>query len=98
MILGHHVREMGHLSLEEAIRKMTSLTAQWHGIKDRGLIRENMKADITVFDPTKVKHNATYDDPCKWASGISIVIVNGVIEMEYGNFTGELAGKVLRLN
>ena len=98
MILGHHVREMRHLSLEEAVRKMTSLTAQWHGIKDRGLLREGMKADVTVFNPDTVKHNATYDDPCNWATGISTVIVNGRVELEGGKHTGELAGKVLRLN
>ena len=98
MILGHHVREMRHLSLEEAVRKMTGLTAQWHGIKDRGLLREGMKADVTVFNPDTVKHNATYDDPCNWATGISTVIVNGRVELEGGKHTGELAGKVLRLN
>ncbi len=98
MILGHHVREKGHLSLEEAVRKMTSLTAQWHGIKDRGFIKEGMKADVTVFDPSTVKHNATYDDPCNWATGISTVIVNGRVELEGGKHTGELAGRVLRLN
>jgi len=98
MILGHHVREKGHLSLEEAVRKMTSLTAHWHGIKDRGLVREGMKADVTVFDPAIIKHNASYDDPCNWATGVSTVIVNGRIELDGGKYTGELAGKVLRLN
>jgi len=98
MILGHHVREKGHLSLEEAVRKMTSLTAQWHGIKDRGLVREGMKADVTVFDPATINHNASYDDPCNWATGISTVIVNGRVELDDGKYTGELGGKVLRLN
>jgi len=98
MILGHHVREKGHLSLEEAVRKMTSLTAQWHGIKDRGLVREGMKADVTVFDPATIKHNASYDDPCNWATGVSTVIVNGRVELDDSKYTGELGGKVLRLN
>ena len=97
MILGKHVREERLLTLEEAIRKMTSLTAQFHGMGDRGLIREGMKADIAVFDPETVKSNATYAEPCNWASGVSTVIVNGVVEFEDGEHTGELAGKVLRL-
>jgi N-acyl-D-aspartate/D-glutamate deacylase len=97
MILGRHVREEGLLTLEEAVRKMTSLTAQFHGMGDRGLIREGMKADIAVFDPESVKSNATYAEPCSWASGVSMVIVNGVVAFEEGEHTGELAGKVLRL-
>jgi N-acyl-D-aspartate/D-glutamate deacylase len=97
MILGKHVREEGLLTLEEAVRKMTSLTAQFHGLGDRGLIREGMKADIAVFDPKTIKSNATYAEPCNWASGISTMIVNGVVEFEGGGHTGELAGKVLRL-
>ena len=98
MILGHYIRELGLLTLEEAVRKMTGLTARWHGIKDRGLIREGMKADVTVFDPATIRHNATYDDPCNWATGVSTVIVNGEIEIEDGEYTGKLAGRVLRLN
>jgi N-acyl-D-aspartate/D-glutamate deacylase len=98
MILGLHVREQGLMRLEEAIRKMTSLTAQWHGIGDRGLIREGMKADIMVFDPATIRYNATYDAPCNWATGVSTVIVNGQIELKDCEYTGTLAGKVLRLN
>ena len=97
MILGKHVREEGLMTLEEAVRKMTSLSAQFHGMGDRGLIQEGMKADIVVFDPETVKSNATYAEPCSWASGVSTVIVNGVVEFEGGRHTGELAGKVLRL-
>ena len=97
MILGKHVREQGLMSLEEAVRKMTSLTALFHGIGDRGLIREGMKADIAVFDPKTVMSNASYAEPCRWASGVSTVIVNGIIEYDEGRHTGQLAGKVLRL-
>lgn len=96
MVLGKYVREDGLMSWEEAVRKMTSLTAQFHGIQDRGLIREGMKADMTVFDPKTVQSNATYADPCKWASGIPYVIVNGQVEIENGRYAGKLAGKVLR--
>jgi N-acyl-D-aspartate/D-glutamate deacylase len=98
MILGHYVRELGLLKLEEAVRKMTSLTARWHGIEDRGFLKEGMKADVTVFDPDTIKHNATYDDPCNWATGVSTVIVNGEVEIEGGEYTGRLGGRVLRLN
>ncbi|MDH5200208.1 MAG: amidohydrolase family protein [Candidatus Bathyarchaeota archaeon] len=97
MILGRHVREQGLMTLEEAVRKMTSLTAQFHGMGDRGLIREGMKADIAVFDPKTVTSNATYAEPCRWATGISTVIVNGRVEYDEGRHTGQLAGKVLRL-
>ncbi len=97
MILGRHVREQGLLTLEEAVRKMTSLTAQFHGIRDRGLIREGMKADIAIFDPKSVRSNATYAEPCGWATGVSTVIVNGQVEFEGGHHTGKLAGRVLWL-
>ncbi|MCW4037080.1 MAG: amidohydrolase family protein [Candidatus Bathyarchaeota archaeon] len=97
MILGRHVREQGLLTLEEAVRKMTSLTAQFHGIRDRGLIREGMKADIAIFDPKSVRSNATYAEPCGWATGFLTVIVNGQVELKSGHHTGKLAGRVLRL-
>jgi len=97
MVLGRHVREQGLLTLEEAVRKMTSLTAQFHGIRDRGLIREGMKADIAIFDPKSVRSNATYAEPCGWATGFLTVIVNGQVELKSGHHTGKLAGRVLRL-
>jgi N-acyl-D-aspartate/D-glutamate deacylase len=97
MILEKYVRKQKILTLEEAIRKMTSLTAQWHGIHDRGLIRKNIKADITIFNPGKIKSNSTYSEPCKFAEGVEYVLVNGVIVYEKGKFTGNLPGKVLKL-
>jgi len=80
-IIGHYVRE-GVLNLQEAIRKMTSAPAQRLGLRDRGLLREGFKADITIFDPDEVKDNATFTDPHRYASGIPYVIVNGIIVVE----------------
>lgn len=95
-ILGHYVRERGVLSLEEAIRKMTSMPAQRLGIRDRGLVREGMWADLCVFDPETVIDRATYDDPHQYPEGIEYVFVNGQKVIEHGEHTRVLAGKVLR--
>lgn len=94
-VLGHYVRE-NVLTLQEAVRKMTSAPAQKIGLKDRGLLREGYKADITVFDPEKIKDQATFIDPHQYASGISYVIVNGEIVIKKGEHTGKLPGKVMR--
>jgi N-acyl-D-amino-acid deacylase len=96
-VLGHYVRG-GVLTLQEAIRKMTSAPAQRLGLMDRGLIRERYKADITVFDPDTIKDNATFKDPHKFPSGISYVIVNGKLVIEKGKHNGELPGRVIRKN
>ena len=98
LILSKYVRELKLITLEEAVRKMTSLPAQFHNIPDRGLIREGMKADITIFDPQTIKPNSTYQEPCKFATGVSHVIVNGQVEVENGQYTGKKAGKVLRMS
>jgi len=94
-VLGHYVRE-GVLSLQEAVRKMTSASAQKLGLKDRGLIKEGMKADITVFNPATVKDLATFTEPQRYPAGIPYVIVNGVLAVEDGEHTKALAGRVLR--
>ena len=94
-VLGHYVRE-GILSLQEAVRKMTSLPAQRLGLRDRGLLREGLKADIAVFDPERVKDEATFTDPHRFTSGIPFVIVNGAIVIDNSEHTGELPGKALR--
>jgi N-acyl-D-amino-acid deacylase len=96
-VLGYYVRE-GVLSLQEAVRKMTSAPAQRLGLRDRGLLREGFKADITVFDPAEVKDEATFIDPHRFASGIPYVVVNGVVVVDEGEHTGALPGKVLRKN
>ena len=98
-VLGRYVRERGVLTLEEAIKKMTSLETQRLGLMDRGLIAEGMWADITVFDPDTVLDKAEYTPPEKsilYPVGIPYVIVNGVLTIDGGEHTGALAGKVLR--
>ena len=98
-VLGRYVREKNHLSLEEAIRKMTSMETQRLGIFDRGLIADGMWADITIFDPDTVIDRARPTPPeenKRYPEGIPYVIVNGVITVEEGEHTGALAGKVLR--
>lgn len=94
-VLGHYVRERKVLKLEEAVRKMTSFPAHRLGLNDRGLIRENMKADVVVFDPARVRDVATLDNPNQYAEGIPIVIVNGEIVFEDGAITAARPGRVL---
>lgn len=84
------------LTLEEAIRKMTSFPAQRLGIYNRGLIKEGMYADIVIFDPDEISDTATYTAPHKYPVGIKYVIVNGKIILKEGESTDTLAGKVLR--
>ena len=96
-ILGRYVKE-GVIRLEDAIRKMTSLPAQTLGIRDRGLLKPGMHADITIFDPDKVIDKATYKDPIQFPKGIEYVIVNGTITIKKGIHTGKRAGKVLKHN
>ncbi len=95
-ILGRYVREAKVLSLQEAVRKMTSFPAQTFGMLDRGLLRPGMRADITIFDPDMVFDNATYQQPHVVPTGIPYVIVNGIVAVENSELTGALAGKVLR--
>jgi N-acyl-D-amino-acid deacylase len=95
-VLGHYVRELGLLSLPQAVYKMTGGSAAALRLVDRGLLREGYRADITVFDPRSVAERATYDDPHQYAAGISTVIVNGVVVIDGGEHTGALPGKVLR--
>lgn len=95
-ILGRYVREAKVLSLQEAVRKMTSFPAQTFGMLDRGLLRPGMRADITIFDPDMVFDNATYQQPHVVPTGIPYVIVNGVVAVENSKLTDALAGKALR--
>jgi N-acyl-D-aspartate/D-glutamate deacylase len=91
-ILGEYVREQQVLSLEEAIRKMTSLTARRLGLPGVGLIEEGYRADLTLFDPTTVIDRATYDDPVRPPEGITYVVVGGRVAVADGQVTGERAG------
>ena len=91
-----YVRELGLFSLEEAVRKMTSLPARRMRLLDRGLLRPGMAADLVVFDPAKVIDRATFADPSRYPEGIDTVIVNGKIVLDGGKLTAERPGRVLR--
>ena len=95
-VLGRYVRDRNILSLEEAIRKMTSLPAQVLSISKRGLLKEGYFADITIFDPRTVIDKATFEEPHQYAVGINTVLVNGVIVVENGLHNGNRPGRVLR--
>jgi N-acyl-D-amino-acid deacylase len=95
-VLGHYTRDLGLLSLPEAVHKMTGRPAEVLGLAYRGLLREGYCADITVFDPATIADRATYEDPHRYPLGISTVIVNGVVVVESGEHTGALQGRVLR--
>lgn len=95
-ILGRYVREQKVLTLEEAIRKMTSLAANRVGLRDRGVLRPGTFADVVIFDPEKVIDRATFENPHQYSEGIRYVIVNGQIVLENGKHTGKFPGKALR--
>jgi N-acyl-D-amino-acid deacylase len=95
-VLGHYVRERGVLSLEDAIRKMTSLPAWRLGLDDRGVIREGAAADLVLFDPATVIDRATFEEPHQYPTGIPYVIVNGVVTVDDNIFMDARAGLLLR--
>lgn len=95
-ILGQYVREEGLLSLEEAVRKMTSLAASRAGLADRGVVREGYKADLVVFDPESVRARSTYEDPHHFSEGVDHVIVNGTPVLLDGDMTDDLPGRIIR--
>ena len=96
-IIGHYVDELGVIALELAVHKMTGATARALKLRDRGLLREGYRADVTIFDPANFKDRATYADPHRYPSGNrTTVIVNGTIVVEDATHTGALPGKVLR--
>lgn len=95
-VLGHYVRERGVIGLEEAVRKMTGLTAHILGFSDRGKVAEGYAADLVVFDPLRVRDAATYAEPHAFSEGIAHVYVNGVAVLEDGTITGATPGRVLR--
>ena len=96
-VLRKYVREEKLLTLENAVRKMSSLPASLLQMKDRGLLLRGYKADIVIFDPETVRDNATYEDSQQYSTGIEYVIVNGKISIENDEYNGALNGKVLLL-
>ncbi|TJY37917.1 N-acyl-D-amino-acid deacylase family protein [Pontimicrobium aquaticum] len=97
-VLGHYVREKGVITLSEAIYKMTALPAKNIGLKDRGLLKENMKADITIFNPQTIIDKGTFEKPHQYPEGIYYVLVNGQIVIDDKSFKNIKAGVVLRKN
>jgi N-acyl-D-amino-acid deacylase len=96
-IIGHYVGEQGLLPLELAVHKMTGATARALKLRDRGLLREGYRADVTIFDPADFNDRATYADPHQYPSGErTTVIVNGTVVVENATHTGALPGVVLR--
>jgi N-acyl-D-amino-acid deacylase len=94
-VLGRYVREMKIISLEDAIRKMTSLPAQTFNLQDRGLIKEGFAADVVIFDEKTVIDKATFENPHQYAEGFSTVIVNGRLVFDGKAMTGEMSGSPL---
>src|ERR1043166_30496 len=95
-VLGRYVRELKAISLEDAIRKMTSLPATTFRLKNRGELREGNWADVVVFDPNKIRDAATFKDPHHYAIGFAHVLVNGVEVVKNDEHTGARPGKALR--
>ncbi len=95
-ILGHYVRDEKLLSLEEAIRKMTSFAAASAGLEDRGIVKPGFSADLAVFDPTTVRDVATFEDPNRYSEGFRYVAVNGVLVVDGGRLTRKKPGRALR--
>jgi N-acyl-D-amino-acid deacylase len=95
-VLGHYVRELGTLTLEEAVRKMTSLPAARLGRADLGVIRTGARADLVAFDPARVADRATFAAPHQFAAGVEHVIVGGRLVIDGGSETGVAAGTVIR--
>jgi len=89
------VREERVLTLEEAVRKMTSLAADQFNIADRGILRRGSFADIVIFDPATIADTSTFESPRRYPIGIDTVIVNGVIAVREGKYMNMRAGRAL---
>jgi N-acyl-D-amino-acid deacylase len=96
-VLGKYARDEKVVTLEDAVRKMTSLPASRVRLRDRGVIRQGAVADLVVFDPRTVADKATFDEPHQYPEGIPLVIVNGEVALEGGETTAARAGRFLRL-
>lgn len=95
-VLARYVREQRALTLEEAIRRMTSLPSQQMRLQERGLLREGMFADVVVFNAEKIQDHATYTEPHRFATGVAHLLVNGAVVMQNGALSGTKPGRVLR--
>lgn len=95
-VLGHYVRDAKLFTLEEGVRRMTSLPAAQFGLKDRGMLRPGAYADLVLFDPDTIADRATFEQPKTPAAGIVRVMVNGRTVWREGAATGERPGRALR--
>ena len=95
-VLGHFSRDLRLFTMEEAVRRMTSMSLQRFGIRDRGLIREGCFADLAIFDGATVGERGTYLDPAHFPEGVKYVITNGTLVLQDGIYNGKLCGHVLR--
>ncbi|MGH7527555.1 MAG: N-acyl-D-amino-acid deacylase family protein, partial [Gemmatimonadales bacterium] len=95
-LIAEYVRKRRVLTLEQAIRKLTSWPATRMGLHDRGIIREGLRADLTVFDYERLQDKATWERPTAVPEGIEYVVVNGAVTLDGGRYTGAKAGRVLR--
>ena len=94
-VLGHYVRERAVLTLEDAVRKMSSQTARRLGIHNRGLLTEGYYADIAIFDADEIIDKATFENPHQYAVGVKYVLVNGKLVVENGQHTGARPGRII---
>jgi N-acyl-D-amino-acid deacylase len=94
-VIAEYVKKRGVLTLEDAIRKMTSWPAARMHLSDRGAIREGLKADVTIFNYERIQDTATYDNPVLYPTGIDYVLVNGQVVVDQGRHTGAKPGEVL---
>lgn len=95
-VFAKYVREEGVLTIEEAVRKMTSLPAENLKLKDRGRLMEGYFADIVIFDPATIQDHSTFDDPHQYSTGVNDVIINGIPVLKDGEHTGATPGRALR--
>jgi N-acyl-D-amino-acid deacylase len=97
-LLGHYARDLGLLSLEQAVRRLSGRPADRLGLRDRGLVRPGLMADLVVFDPTTIAERSTFAEPHRYPLGLPHVIVNGALTVRDGVHTGARRGRVLHLD
>ena len=95
-VLGRYVRELKVITLEDAIKKMTSMNADKISIPDRGSLKVGYWGDVAVFDPNTIADKATYENPHQYSVGVQYVLVNGQVVLDNGTHTGATPGKVIR--
>jgi N-acyl-D-amino-acid deacylase len=94
-VIGHYARDLKLFSIEEAVRRMTSLPARRMGLSDRGLLRPGLAADVVVFDPERIRDVATFEEPNVYSEGVEHVVVNGRVVLDGGRMTDERPGRPL---